>query len=120
LGLLFTTDSIWRQKLSPEVYKTDTFLLGIYGRQATLPIQLDIPVQSQHEDGSTEEDQLASRIQSFTGLLRTQGVVKESIMKAQEMQKMYHDRNNIKPLYPGQLVLVKNTKRMNRKVEWSK
>jgi hypothetical protein len=117
LGLLFTTDSICRKKLSPEVYKTDTFLLGIYGRQATLPIQLDIPVQSQHEDGSTEEDQLASRIQSFTGLLRTQGVVKESIMKAQEMQ-MYHDRNNIKPLYPGQLVLVKNTKRMNRKVEW--
>ena len=93
----------------------------VYGRQeATLPIQLDIPVQSQHEDGSTEEDQLASRIQSFTGLLRTQGVVKEYIMKAQEMQKMYHDRNNIKPLYPGQLVLVKNTERMNRKVEWSK
>jgi len=28
---------------------------------------------------------------------------------------MYHDRNNIKPLYPGQLVLVTNTKRMNRK-----
>ena len=54
-------------------------------------------------------------MQSFTGLLRTQGYVKISIIKAHEKQKMYHDRNNIKPLYPGQSVLVTNTKRMNRK-----
>ena len=54
-------------------------------------------------------------MQSFTGLLRTQGYVKKSIIKAHEKQKMYHDRNNIKPLFPGQSVLVTNTKRMNRK-----
>jgi len=36
-------------------------------------------------------------MQSCIGLLRTQGVVKEYIIKAQEKQ-MYHDRNNIKPL----------------------
>ncbi|OPL33290.1 hypothetical protein AM593_10511, partial [Mytilus galloprovincialis] len=63
---------------------------------------------------NSDEVELNHRIVSFVHLIKTQKDTKEEIKKAQTKQKEYHDRNHQKPFLPGEQVLVKNSKRINR------
>ncbi|XP_052081176.1 uncharacterized protein LOC127719197 isoform X1 [Mytilus californianus] len=62
----------------------------------------------------SDEVELSDRIMSFVHLIKTQKDTKEEIKKSQVKQKEYHDRNHQKPFLPGEQVLVKNSKRINR------
>ncbi|CAG2191696.1 unnamed protein product [Mytilus edulis] len=84
----------------------------VYGRKPTLPIELDIPTAMPSDN--SDEVELNDRIMSFVHLIKTQKDTKEEIKKAQTKQKEYHDRNHQKPFLPGEQVLVKNSKRINR------
>lgn len=57
------------------------------------------------------------RVTSFVELIKVRENAKESISKEQKKQKIYYDKKHgLKhSLQPGQKVLLKNAKRINRK-----
>ncbi|XP_069111463.1 uncharacterized protein [Argopecten irradians] len=90
-----------------------------YGREAVLPIQLDIPVSVGINEQLTELDYqeiIDDRTTSFTELLRSRKDAKEQIGVAQKIQKTQYDKKHeCAMLDVGDLVLFKNKKRINRK-----
>lgn len=90
-----------------------------YGREAVLPIQLDIPVSVGNNEQLTELDYqeiIDDRTTSFTELLRSRKDAKEQIGVAQKIQKTQYDKKHeCAMLDVGDLVLFKNKKRINRK-----
>ncbi|XP_061181232.1 uncharacterized protein LOC133189855 [Saccostrea echinata] len=93
----------------------------IYGRKVVLPIQLDIPTtvpNMQRQQTEEEFDEIYSdRITSFVELLKAHDAAKDNISIEQKKQKTYYDRKHgtADLLQPGQRVLLRNSKRINRK-----
>ncbi|XP_069113922.1 sentrin-specific protease 5-like [Argopecten irradians] len=90
-----------------------------YGREATLPIQLDIPSTSSSMSPMSEEELeevVSLRISSFVELVKTKQQATQEIANSQKKQKMYYDQKNEGTIFkPGELVLLKNKRRVNRK-----
>ncbi|XP_069109495.1 uncharacterized protein [Argopecten irradians] len=89
-----------------------------YGREAVLPVELDIPttVNSKEIEDEDFQEMLNDRATSFATLLSTHEDTVSEIRKAQSIQKKYYDAKHAKQdLHIGDMVLVKNTRRINRK-----
>lgn len=93
----------------------------LYGRKAVLPVQVDIPTSVPNTEMSLKDDEFAEiyndRVTSFVELIKARENAKESISKEQKKQKIYYDKRHGSnhSLQPGQKVLLKNAKRINRK-----
>ena len=89
------------------------FLL-VYGRQARLPIDLDLP--SELDANESPEDVLKRRCDAFIDLNCTREEAAANIRKAQKKQKRNHDKRASKTDFEiGDLVLVHNTRKTTRK-----
>ncbi|XP_021354150.1 uncharacterized protein K02A2.6-like [Mizuhopecten yessoensis] len=90
-----------------------------YGREAVLPVELDIPTTVDGKDITNDDnfqEILNDRAVSFATLLRCQQDAVKEVGKAQHIQKKYYDAKHFKQdLAVGEKVLVKNSRRINRK-----
>lgn len=93
----------------------------LYGRKAVLQVQVDISTSVPNTDMPVKDDEFAEinndRMTSFVELIKARENAKESISKVQKKQKIYYDtkHGSNHSLQPGQKVLPKNAKRINRK-----
>lgn len=82
---------------------------------------MDIPTSVPNTEMSLKDDEFAEiyndRVTSFVELIKARENAKESISKEQKKQKIYYDKRHGSnhSLQPGQKVLLKNAKRINRK-----
>ena len=91
--------------------KTDPFSL-VYGREARLPIELDLPVDSNSENN---DDALKRRAEAFLRLSTSRKTAKKNIRNAQKKQKQYHDAHITDELFDkGDRVLLHNSRRNTR------
>ncbi|XP_061188040.1 uncharacterized protein LOC133196119 [Saccostrea echinata] len=94
----------------------DSFSL-VYGRQARLPVELDLPVT----DSSTtqvEDEDLAfkRRAEAFLTVREARKRAKRRIYEAQKKQKKYHDKSVSNERFKkGETVLLHNKRKISRK-----
>lgn len=96
--------------------KMDPFSL-VYGRQARLPVELDLPVTDSSSANIEDEDlALKRRAEAFLTVSEQRKIAKKRINDAQKKQKKYHDRGVSKERFKkGEIVLLHNTRKVSRK-----
>ena len=99
-----------------ESTKMDPFVL-VYGRQARLPIELDLPITDSSSKHVEDEGlALQRRAEAFLTVTGVRKKAKKRIYDAQKKQKKHHDKDVYKERFKkGENVLLHNTRKVSRK-----
>ena len=94
--------------------KTPFYL--VYGREATLPVELDLPTQKESTDDASEDEALAARCNAFIDVSIQREEASANIKQSQRRQKKYHDAKIPDSSFNiNDKVLLHNTRQTARK-----
>ena len=94
--------------------KTPFYL--VYGREATLPVELDLPTQKESTDDVSEDEALAARCNAFIDVSIQREEASANIKQSQRRQKKYHDAKIPDSSFNiNDKVLLHNTRQTTRK-----
>ena len=86
----------------------------VYGREAQLPVELEIP--SSTTECMSEGQELTYRCEAFTKLHLERTTTADNIKNSQKLQRKYHDAQVYEsPFTVGDNVLAHNTRKRTRK-----
>ena len=98
----------------PALKKTPFYL--VYGREATLPVELDLPTQKESTDDVSEDEALAARCNAFIDVSIQREEASANIKQSQRRQKKYHDAKIPDSSFNiNDKVLLHNTRQTTRK-----